>query len=148
MIAAKLFCFTLVVILAFAGLNGVQARLKARYQEGEPATAREEDADSEERDLVTTKRITWVISVNGKTVTYKKGTKVLFNHDGTHNVYRFLSKQAYQRCDFSSSGAKKICGTSPTSCPFTLSTTGTRYFGCQVPGHCGAGMKMIIKAVA
>jgi plastocyanin len=115
----------------------------------ESTTSNEEYADSEEgRGLVTTKRINWVISVNGQTATFNKGTKVIFRHDGTHNVYRFLSKRAYQRCDFSSTGTKKICGTSPTSCPFALSTTGTRYFGCQVPGHCGASMKMIIKTVA
>jgi len=126
----KIYLLFALVGLCFTCLEPVQARLNAA---------------STSRDLATTKSLTWSTSVfSSSPKSYVKGTKLVLNYSGFHDVWRFPNKAAWAACDFS--GATQICGTTVTKCTITLNTVGNRFYGCNVGSHCsGSKMKLLVK---
>lgn len=73
-------------------------------------------------------------------VAAKPNQTLIFNYAGNfHNVQKFPTAAAYAACDFS--GATMIGATGPVS---TKAMSGISYYGCSMPGHCEAGMKVMV----
>jgi hypothetical protein len=87
-------------------------------------------------------KFTWKFNQKKK-LTAKKGDKLILKWSGTHTVFKFPNRDAFDSCDFK--GATQICGTSASQCKITLKKTGKSYYGCSLSGHCsGGGMKLMV----
>ena len=62
---------------------------------------------------------------------------VTFKWIGSHNVWQFDDKQAFESCDFNK--AKQL--TTRSGYLFSANV-GTYYFGCSVYGHCAINQKL------
>ena len=73
-------------------------------------------------------------------VAAKLNQTLIFQYKGKfHNVQKFPTAAAYAACNFT--GAKLVGDTGPVS---TKAISGISYYGCSVPGHCAAGMKVMV----
>jgi hypothetical protein len=67
----------------------------------------------------------------------------VFNYNsGAHTVTE-VNKNDYESCS-SSKAATPSATTATVQPPSTLSTPGTHFFICGVPGHCSGGMKLSV----
>ena len=67
----------------------------------------------------------------------------VFNYAASHDVVE-VSKAGYDACSPSTPLASHTDGKTTIK----LTTAGKRYFICGVPGHCTAGMKLVVNVVA
>ena len=82
------------------------------------------------------------------------GDKLSFKYTEYHNVYLMPSPEAYESCDFSA--ATELAsdsygggeGSFPNVYEAVTTATGTLYFACQIPGHCGARQKIAVTVTA
>ena len=82
------------------------------------------------------------------------GDKLSFKYTTSHNVYLMPSPEAYESCDFSA--ATELAsdsygggeGSFPNVYEAVTTATGTLYFACQIPGHCGARQKIAVTVTA
>ncbi|XP_076919958.1 stellacyanin-like [Bidens hawaiensis] len=85
----------------------------------------------------------WSLSVDYSTwasgKTFKVGDSLVFKYDSSHTVAE-VSSDDYEACNVANS--INSYSSSPTT--VALNTTGTRYFICGVPSHCGGGMKVSV----
>ena len=88
-----------------------------------------------------TTTLTWTIPMAPQDRTLPNGNYE-FVWTGTHNVYAFNDKEAYDTCDFTR--ATLVGAVSPVVVRASSQPTGTMYYGCEVSGHCGAGQKIAI----
>ncbi|CAM0905112.1 unnamed protein product [Alopecurus aequalis] len=70
---------------------------------------------------------------------------LVFNYVASHNVME-VSKADYDAC--SPSTSKTLARDSAGKTTIKLTTAGKHYFICGVPGHCDAGMKLVVNVVA
>ena len=78
--------------------------------------------------------------------TVKAGTNVVFKWNGSHDVYLFTNKNAYDTCDFSKGKATMLAKNSDNPYTYTAKTAGTFYFGCSIGsgGHCKTPQKLTL----
>ena len=82
------------------------------------------------------------------------GDKLSFKYTTSHNVYLMPSPEAYESCDFSA--ATELAsdsygggeGSFPNVYEAVTTATGTLYFACEKPGHCGARQKIAVTVTA
>ena len=79
------------------------------------------------------------IPTNPQTITAAKGDTVTFTWTGNHNVYQVADAAKIGQCDFAA--GTDLGAVSPVT--FTMGDKAV-YFGCQIPGHCGAGQKLTV----
>ncbi|GJN03820.1 hypothetical protein PR202_ga21302 [Eleusine coracana subsp. coracana] len=68
------------------------------------------------------------------------GDKLLFNFASAAHTVTEVSKSNYESC----SSSNAISSNSNGPATVTLSSPGTHYFICGVPGHCSGGMKLAV----
>ena len=82
--------------------------------------------------------VSWKIPTTPNTITAAKGDTITFTWGGNHNVYQSATTDP---CDFTTAGFADLGAVSPVT--FTMGDKAV-YFGCQIPGHCGAGQKLTV----
>ncbi|XP_058087468.1 blue copper protein-like [Magnolia sinica] len=82
---------------------------------------------------------TWT---SGKT--FSTGDSLVFNYGGGLHTVDEVSASDYKSCTTGNSITTDSSGTTTIA----LKKTGTRYFICGVPGHCGQGMKLSVTVSA
>ena len=87
------------------------------------------------------KVIDWKVGMSAaeQSVSVKAGEVFSFKWTGDHNVYKFPNAEAYKSCDFTK--ATLVSG-KPFS--FSLSGSGTYYYGCKVGLHCKGSQKVTV----
>lgn len=74
---------------------------------------------------------------------FSQGDSILFTYPSSHDVVE-VSKAGYDACSPSNAIATYTGGSTTAK----LTTPGTHYFICGVPGHCSAGMKLEVSVAA
>lgn len=88
------------------------------------------------------KVIDWKIPMEPQAITVPAGTKVTFKWSGYHNLAE-TSEDNFKAC--TTSGNKEIAPGSPGgSVDITMPKEGTKYYICEVGGHCSFGQKLAI----
>lgn len=72
------------------------------------------------------------------------GDKLTFSYVSKAHTVTEVSKAGYDSC----SGANALSDDDSGSTTVTLTTPGTHYFICNVPGHCAMGMKLAVTVSA
>ena len=70
----------------------------------------------------------------------------MFRYVSKAHTVTEVTKSGYDTC--SGSGANALSDDDSGSTTVTLTTPGTHYFICNVPGHCASGMKFAISVSA
>ncbi|PUZ71094.1 hypothetical protein GQ55_2G287500 [Panicum hallii var. hallii] len=92
----------------------------------------------------------WTTGVNydswasGKS--FAVGDTLAFRYVSKAHTVTEVSKSGYDTC--SGSGANALSDDDSGSTTVTITTPGTHYFICNVPGHCASGMKFAISVSA
>ncbi|KAG2643951.1 blue copper protein-like [Panicum virgatum] len=81
---------------------------------------------------------------NGKS--FAVGDTLVFRYVSKAHTVTEVTKSGYDTC--SGSGANALSDDDSGSTTVTLTTPGTHYFICNVPGHCASGMKFAITVSA
>lgn len=89
---------------------------------------------------------TYYSDVWAKGITFRVGDVLQFVYNAElHNVYQLPNQTAYANCDISSPIATNSSGNDS----FPLTSTGSFYYACGIPGHCATyGMKLSVQVVA
>ncbi|KAF8781097.1 hypothetical protein HU200_001073 [Digitaria exilis] len=82
--------------------------------------------------------VDYVAWVRGKT--FEVGDKLVFNYPGTEHTVTEVGKNDYFAC----AGGDALSNDRSGSTNVTLVGPGTRYFICDIPGHCTIGMRLAV----
>ncbi|KAG0544083.1 hypothetical protein BDA96_02G244500 [Sorghum bicolor] len=86
--------------------------------------------------------VDYVAWVQGKT--FAIGDKLVFNYPSEEHTVTEVGKTDYFAC----AGGNALSNDRSGSTNITLTAPGTRYFICNIPGHCTAGMRLAVTVVA
>ncbi|CAN6204744.1 unnamed protein product [Urochloa humidicola] len=90
----------------------------------------------------------WAMGVDyiawAKGKTFQVGDKLVFNYPSAEHTVTEVGKNDYFAC----AGGSALSSDRSGSTNVTLTAAGTRYFICNIPGHCTIGMKLAVTVVA
>ncbi|XP_040382288.1 chemocyanin-like [Oryza brachyantha] len=86
----------------------------------------------------------WASAVDGD---LHPGDQLVFRYDASAHDVVEVTLAGYRSCSAAASSAVSAAALRTGSDAVRLDGTGTRYFICSVPGHCGAGMKLRVRVV-
>ncbi|XP_062198468.1 blue copper protein-like [Phragmites australis] len=76
--------------------------------------------------------------------TFAVGDKLVFSYVNKAHTVTEVNQSGYDSC----SGTNALSDDDSGSTTVTLTTPGTHYFICNVPGHCASGMKLAVTVSA
>ncbi|CAN6210996.1 unnamed protein product [Urochloa humidicola] len=86
--------------------------------------------------------VDYIAWAKGKT--FQVGDKLVFNYPSAEHTVTEVGKNDYFAC----AGGSALSSDRSGSTNVTLTAAGTRYFICNIPGHCTIGMKLAVTVVA
>ncbi|CAD6224587.1 unnamed protein product [Miscanthus lutarioriparius] len=86
--------------------------------------------------------VDYVAWVQGKT--FAIGDKLVFNYPSEEHTVTEVGRTDYFAC----AGGNALSNDRSGSTNITLTAPGTRYFICNIPGHCTAGMRLAVTVAA
>ncbi|GJM98542.1 hypothetical protein PR202_ga15566 [Eleusine coracana subsp. coracana] len=82
--------------------------------------------------------VDYIVWIKGKT--FAVGDKLVFNYPSAEHTVTEVRKDDYFAC----AGGNALSNDRSGSTNVTLTAPGTRYFICNIPGHCTIGMKIAV----
>ncbi|TKW33588.1 hypothetical protein SEVIR_2G248100v4 [Setaria viridis] len=82
--------------------------------------------------------VDYIAWVKGKT--FNAGDKLVFNYPSEEHTVTEVGKNDYFAC----AGGSALSNDRSGSTNVTLTGAGTRYFICNIPGHCTIGMRLAV----
>ncbi|CAL5063941.1 unnamed protein product [Urochloa decumbens] len=82
--------------------------------------------------------VDYIAWVQGKT--FQVGDKLVFNYPSEEHTVTEVGKNDYFAC----AGGSALSSDRSGSTNVTLTGAGTRYFICNIPGHCTIGMRLAV----
>lgn len=89
--------------------------------------------------------VNWAIPTDPQAITVSLGEDITFSWVGTHNVAESASGADFANC-VKENATELAPVSNGGSYTITMTEIGTRYFICEVGGHCSAGQKIAITA--